>query len=45
MIYTLVIFVAGKKRGDILSHKSPTETSVHETYKKRNGAGRDGNNI
>ena len=40
MIYTLVIFAAGKKREDILSHKSPTEKSVHETNKKRNDAGR-----
>lgn len=45
MIYTLVIFAAGKKRGDILSHKSPTEKSVHEPNKKRNDAGRVGNNI
>lgn len=40
MIDTLVIFAAGKKRGDILSHKSTTEKSVHETNKKRNDAGR-----
>ena len=41
MIYTLVLFAAGKKRGDILSHKSPMEKSVHETNKKTNDAGRD----
>lgn len=45
MIYFLVIFAAGKKRGDILSHKIPTKKSIHETNKKRKDTGRVENDI